>query len=440
MMVAVAWLGWTSVAMASGITNAGDDLRTGWYPNAGVSPEDVTGGTFGQLWSAPVDGQVYAQPLAVTPSGGSQRDTVIVATETNNVYGLNASNGNQLWTNKLGTPWNPQDVGCADITPSIGTTATPVIDPSTNTVYLTHKTYDSSGAAVWYLDALDVTTGVERSGFPVQLSGTADNDPSLSFHAKDEQQRPGLLLMNGVVYAGFGGHCDYSPWEGWVFGVSVAGQITARWVDNPAGDGAGIWQSGVGLMSDGPGTLLLTTGNGGAPSAAAPGSSPPASFGESVIRLNVGEDGKLTPVDFFTPFDAGQLDYWDADFGSGGIVGLPDAYFGTAAIPHLAVIVGKEGYVYLLNRDNLGGYQQGPRPGGQRAATARPARWSMGACRRLARRRRLSLHPHLQRTEQRRTLRRLQVRGLRERNAVPLPRGERLRRIRVGEWLAGDHI
>ncbi len=362
-MVAVAALVLTSPALASGITNAGDDLRTGWYPNAEISPEVVTSGTFGQLWSAPVNGQVYAQPLAVTPTGGSQPDTVIVATETNNVYGLNAGNGNQLWTRNLGTWWNPQDLGCGDITPSIGTTATPVIDPATNTVYLTHKTYDSSGAAAWYLDALDVTTGLERPGFPVALSGPADNDPSLSFNAKDEQQRPGLLLMNGVVYAGFGGHCDYSPWEGWVFGVSVAGQITARWVDNPAGNGAGIWQSGVGLMSDGPGTLLLTTGNGGSPSAAAPGSSPPSSFGESVVRLHVGTDGKLTPVDFFAPFDAAQLDSWDADFGSGGIVGLPAANFGTPSIPHLAVIVGKEGYVYLLNRDDLGGYEQGPGQG-----------------------------------------------------------------------------
>lgn len=361
-LVAVAALALTSTAMASGITNAGDDLRTGWYPQAGISPELVTGGTFGQLWSAPVDGQVYAQPLvANTTIGGKPAETLIVATETDNVYGLDPANGGkQRWSTNLGTPWNPKDVSCGDIKPSIGTTATPVIDPTTNTVYLTHKTYDGSGAAIWYLDALDVGTGKERAGFPVQLSGAADNDPSLTFNAKDQQQRTGLLLLNGVVYFGFGSHCDASPWQGWIFGVSTTtGKVTARWVDNPGADGAGIWQAGVGLMSDGPNTLLFTTGNGGAPSTPTPGGSPPSSFGESVVRLDVNADGSLKPVDFFAPFDAAQLDANDADFGSGGVVGLPDAYFGTPALPHLAVAVGKEGYVYLLNRDHLGGYDQG---------------------------------------------------------------------------------
>ena len=117
-----------------------------------------------------VNGQVYAQPL-LSPSG-----TLIVATENDKVYGLNPATGAQQWINDLGTPWNPADIGCGDIAPSIGTTATPVIDPSTNTVYLTHKTY-VSGTAAWFMDALDVATGQERSGFPVRLGGTADNDP-----------------------------------------------------------------------------------------------------------------------------------------------------------------------------------------------------------------------------------------------------------------------
>ena len=351
-------------ALASGITNAGDDLRTGWYPNAAISPEVVNSGTFGQLWSASVDGQVYAQPLvATTTSGSTTSETVIVATETDHVYGLDPNNnGAQRWAVALATPWNPADLGCADIAPSIGTTSTPVIDPTTNTVYLTYKTYASgtSGPAAWYMDALDVSTGQQRPGFPVLLSGTADNDPNATFDPTTQQQRPGLLLMNGVVYAGFGSHCDTSPWQGWIMGVSTTtAQVTARWVDDTEGDGAGIWQSGVGLMSDGPGSILFVTGNGGSPTVATPGTSPPTSFGDSVVRLDVNADGSLSPVDFFTPFDGPQLDAWDADFGSGGIVGLPDAYFGTPSIPSLAVAVGKEGYVYLLNRDDLGGFDQG---------------------------------------------------------------------------------
>lgn len=251
-------------------------------------------------------------------------------------------------------------MNCADIAPSIGTTSTPVIDSSTNTVYLTHKTY-VSGTATWFMDALDVSTGQQRAGFPVRLDGSADNNPATPFIARNQQQRPGLLLMNGVVYAAFGAHCDQKPYQGWVFGVSTAGQVTARWVDVGSGvSGGGIWQSGVGLTSDRPGSLTLMTGNGGSPSAPAPGTSPPGTFGESVVRLHVQPDGSLAPADFFTPFDAATLDQYDSDFGSGALVGLPDAYFGTPAIPHLAVTVGKQGYVYLLNRDHLGGYDQGP--------------------------------------------------------------------------------
>ena len=356
-LVSAASLVLVAPATADVVTNANDYLRTGWYPDEGsITPQLVTGSTFGQLWSADVDGQVYAQPL-LSPTG-----TLIVATENDKVYGLDPATGNQQWSTDLAPngPWNPGDISCSDIQPAIGTTATPVIDNSTNTVYLTHKTYDSNHNAVWFMDGLDVSTGQERSGFPVPLSGTADNDPGLTFHPKTQQQRPGLLLMDGVVYAGFGSHCDASPFEGWVFGVSTSGQIKARWTTVTDGDGGGVWQAGTGLSSDGPGSILIATGNGGAPQAPAPGGSPPSSCGECVIRLDVQPDGTLKPVDFFAPFDAAQLDDFDADFGSGGVVGLPDAYFGTSTVPHLAVAVGKQGYVYLLNRDDLGGYDQGP--------------------------------------------------------------------------------
>ena len=222
----LASLALAGAAVADGVTNAGDDLRTGWYPDEGaITPQLVSGGTFGQLWSAPVDGQVYAQPL-LSASG-----TLIVATENDKVYGLDPATGAKQWMQDLGTPWNPADIGCGDIAPSIGTTATPVIDSSTNTVYLTHKTY-VSGTAAWFMDALDVATGQERTGFPVRLGGTADNNSHISFLAANQQQRPGLLLMGGVVYAGFGGHCDVGPYQGWVFGVSTTtAHITAKWVD-----------------------------------------------------------------------------------------------------------------------------------------------------------------------------------------------------------------
>ena len=234
------------------------------------------------------------------------------------------------------------------------------------------------------MDAVDVKTGLERPNFPVQLSGAAQNAPSVNFAPTTELQRPGLLLLGGVVYAAFGAHCDIQPYRGWVFGVSTQkAEVTARWVANKTTEGAGIWQSGVGLTSDGPETMLVSTGNGGAPTTPTAGTSPPANLGESLIRLRVQPNGELKPVDFFAPFDAQQLDENDADFASGGITGLPDEYFGTTALPHLAVAVGKEGYVYLVNRDHLGGYRQGSgggddavqRLGPYGGVWARPAVW-----------------------------------------------------------------
>ncbi len=343
-------------AAASGITNAGDDLRTGWYPNSSaITPQLVSGGTFGQLWSASVEGSVYAQPLL-------DNGTLLVATEKNRVYGLDQSTGAVKWEKELGTPWNPNDLSCGDLTPSIGVTATPVIDTATNIAYMTHKTYVSgtSGPARWYMDAISMSSGAEQPGFPVELSGAAQNDPARVFEPKTQLQRPGLLLLEGVVYAAFGSHCDREPWQGWIFGVSTAGTVTARYVDNTTKEGAGIWQSGAGLTSDGPGTILFSTGNGGAPSEPAAGANPPANLGESVVRVRVQPDGSLKAVDFFAPFDAPKLDEYDADFASGGVTALPSEYFGTPAVPHLAVAVGKQGYVYLLNRDSLGGIAQGP--------------------------------------------------------------------------------
>jgi len=339
----------------SELTNSGGDLRTGWYPNEPtLTPELVSGGTFGRLWTTPVQGQVYAQPLL---SDG----TLFVATEENDLYGLNPATGAVEWSKNLGEPWSPEEISCADLAPKVGVTATPVIDPETNVAYLTYKTYREKGKEPeWFMDAVSVSTGAQQPGFPVPLSGTAQNAPGQEFHAKTELQRPGLLLMEGVVYAAFGSDCDTTPWQGWVFGVSTEGTVRARWVADETGDGAGIWQSGSGLASDGPGTILLSTGNGGAPSTPTPGDEPPTDLGESIVRLDVQPGGSLKAVDFFAPYNATYLDTWDADFASGGVTGLPEEYFGTPAIPRLAVAVGKDGYVYLLNRDDLGGIGQGP--------------------------------------------------------------------------------
>ncbi len=270
---------------------------------------------------------------------------------------------------------------CGDLVPHVGVTGTPVVDPSTGTAYLVAKSYvfGTAGPTQQKLHALDLATGAERPGFPVTIQGTADNDPGSTFGTPSSNsliQRTGLVLVDGVVYAGFAGHCDYSgqnAFQGWVFGVGAvgaprAGQVTARWTSEAGqgpNPGGGIWQSGGALVSDGPGQLLLTTGNGNVPAGPTPGTQPSGALGQAVVRLAVQPDGTLHATDFFAPYDAPHLNDVDGDLGSGAPVGLPSTYqgvplFGTAAFPHLQVQVGKEGYVYLLNRDDLGGYRQSP--------------------------------------------------------------------------------
>jgi PQQ-like domain len=347
-----------------------DPLRTGWYPDQpGLNPSAGGGCGFGEQWSTGVDGQVYAAPL-VDPGAGAN-GTLLVATETNHVYGLNAETGQQAWhRSDLGVPWNPADLGCNDLIPSVGITSTPAIDPTTHTAYLFSKTYaaGTSGPAQYKVHAIDVATGAEKPNFPVVIQGAADNDPSAIFDATQHLQRPGLLLMDGVVYAAFGGHCDFPPYRGWVVGVNgTSGATTARWTDvalvppSPpelGKPGGGIWQAGGRLVSDAPGDILLVSGNGEVPPAPLPGSTPSPRLGESTIRLHVLPGGTLQATDFWTPCNAQDLSDNDHDIGSGAPLALPNS-FGTSAVPHVLVVVGKEGPIYLLNRDDLGGFQQG---------------------------------------------------------------------------------
>jgi outer membrane protein assembly factor BamB len=342
-----------------------DPLRSGWYPNQpGLNPSGGGGCAFGEQWSAPVDGQVYGAPL-VDPNAGPN-GTLLVATETNHVYGFDAVTGQQLWARSdLGPPWNPDDLGCGVITPSVGITSTPAIDTATHTAYLFSKTYviGTSGPAQWKAHAIDLTTGNEKPNFPVVIQGAAANDPTVSFDPTQHLQRPGLLLMNGVMYAAFGSHCDTDPYRGWVVGVSTGGSISTMWTDealtvgNPSPRGA-IWESGGRLVSDKPGEILMVSGNGVSSPAPLPGSTPPTTLGEATIRLQVQGNGSLQATDFFSPCNAQALSDGDLDIGSGAPLALPDS-FGTPSVPHVLMVVGKEGPIYLLNRDNLGGFQQG---------------------------------------------------------------------------------
>jgi hypothetical protein len=334
-------------ARADDTTASLNDLRTGWDPNEpGLSPSVVSGPAFGKVFSTSLDGQVYGQPLVVG-------DTLIAATENDYVYGLNATTGAVLWKTKLGTPYHITT--CSDLTPNIGDTATPVYDPSTGTVYVLALVKETSYQ--FHLFGINATTGAVT--FKKRIAGSPTNDSHISFDAVQEGQRAGLLLLNGWVYAAFASHCDHKPYVGYVAGWNLASHATTLWSDESgtSDDQAGIWQSGGGLMTDQVnGRFFFTSGNGISPPKA-PGDNPPGQLAESVVQLSPQSSGSLKAEDFFSPADAPTLDAGDVDYGAGGPVELP---VGTQAYPNVIVQAGKDGHIFLLNANSLGGREQAP--------------------------------------------------------------------------------
>jgi uncharacterized repeat protein (TIGR02543 family) len=342
-----------------------DSNETGWYPNEPqLAPSAVTSGDFGELFNTQLTGQIYAQPLISQP-------TVLAVTEDDNAYGLNSSTGAIEWQDNFGPQADPlAQTYCGDIGSSMGITGTPVIDPATGTAYFVAATSSGPGGATQYfMEAVNVQTGAKPAGWPaggVAIQGSADADPGTVFDGQWESQRPGLVLVNGVVYAAFSAQCDLGNWTGWLVGVSEASaSITTMWatetgVDAPngGGGGAGIWQSGSAPVVDSQGNIYVATGNG---NLASPGSglnTTPHNFGEAVVELSA-NGGHLHVIDWFSPSDAPSLNSQDGDLGSGGPVALP-ASMGTPQEPNVMLEVGKEGILYGLNMNALGGYQQGP--------------------------------------------------------------------------------
>jgi hypothetical protein len=339
-------------------TASNNDLRDGWDPNEpGLTPAAVSS-SFGQVFKTPVKGQVYAQPLVV----GS---TVIVATEEDWVYGLNATTGAVQWSDQLGTPYDI--TSCGNLQPDIGITSTPVYDPSTNTVYVMALVKEISYE--FHLFGINASTGAIT--LKKRIAGRPTNDSHLEFNAITQNQRPGLLLMNGWVYAAFASYCDHGSYNGYVAGVNTITHATTLWTDESGvtDTKGGIWQSGGGIMSDGPGRIFVTSGNGVSP-AKGPGTSPPGQLAESVIRLAPQSNGSLQAQDFFSPANAPTLDAGDVDYGAGGPVELP---VGTQKYPNVIVQAGKDGHIFLLNANNLGGREQAPGDGNANLFRTHPA-------------------------------------------------------------------
>ncbi|HEY2478869.1 MAG TPA: PQQ-binding-like beta-propeller repeat protein [Solirubrobacterales bacterium] len=355
-MIGVLALAGAAGAAAEPVTASNDALRTGWYPDEPkLDPATVAGGKFGQIFETPVQGQVYAQPLVAD-------GTLLVVTEKDRAYGLDPLTGAVKWERKVGDPFPSSELpGCTDMEPDVGITGTPVIDPETGIAYFYSKTYsESPKTATYQLRALRMADGEEAPGFPVTIGGEAENlSPHPEFVAKRQLQRPGLLLMDGVVYAGFGSHCDILPYQGWLVGVSTStAQVRTMWATSPLG--SAIWQGGGGLVSDGPGQILFATGNSFVEPTPPPSPTPSEDLGESVGRVQIGPAGEATATDFFSPWNRQELDERDQDLGSSAPTALPSRYFGTEAVPNLMLVAGKDRKIFILNRDHLGGQGQSP--------------------------------------------------------------------------------
>lgn len=344
---------------AGTFTHHNDNLRTGQNTGETVlTPSNVNQVQFGKLFSYPLDGYSYASPLYVANvniSGQGFHNVVYIATEHDSVYAYDADGASTspLWKVsflKNGATTVPcADVGeCGDIPNEIGITATPVIDPTTGTLYVVAKTKENNNY-VQRLHALEITTGVEKFGGPVVLQASEPGNPpeggtTVVFNPLRENQRTGLLLLNGIVYFGFGSHGDQQPWHGWILGYNASTlQQVMAYCSTPNANGAGIWQSGGGLATDASGNIFFSSGN-GAFDANVGG----RDYGDSVVKIST--NGVVQ--DYFTPYNQANLDNTNVELGSAGPVLLLDQP--TGSHPHILVTAGKNGTIYVVDRDNMG--------------------------------------------------------------------------------------
>jgi hypothetical protein len=353
----------TAAAQTAVTTYHSDNYRTGWNSTeTTLTPSNVNAAQFGLLASVAVDDQVDAQPLVVpnvTITVGNNQgphDVVYIVTGNDTVYAIDANLGTVLVSQHLGTPvtW---PLGCNNNGPHVGITSTPVIDVASNTMYLIAYTQDSTGPA-YRLHALDLGNLADKvTAQVINASHTLNDGTTFSFNATYQRQRPALLEANGNIYAGFGSFCDLSAnvSRGWLLGWNTgtlaplpANQLFDTQVSSPdAFFLSSIWMSGYGLAADDAGNVVFVTGNSDYSGTTYDGVT---NLQESVIKVS---SDLTTVVDLFTPSNQASLDRSDSDFGSGGVMVLPDQ---PGATPHLAVAAGKNGTMYFMNEDSLGGY------------------------------------------------------------------------------------
>ncbi|MGH9572272.1 MAG: pyrrolo-quinoline quinone, partial [Candidatus Acidiferrales bacterium] len=318
-----------------------------------------------------VSGNVDAEPLYVSnlTVNGAGHNVVFVVTEQDMAYAFDADTFAQLWSKSVGNGESPAGMvdGCNQVEPKIGVTSTPVIDLAAGplgTMFLVAMTQDSGSNYHQRLHALDLTTGNEQFGSPVAISatytipGTSTTD---TFNPMQYKERAGLLLVNGTIYLSWASHCDVDPYQGWIMAYSESTLQPGPVLNiTPSGSNArgAIWMANTAMNADSSGNIYFLAANGvfgdgsGNPPLTSGFPSTP-NYGNAFMKLST-TGNTLMVADYFAMFNANDESNSDTDLGSGGAILLPDLVDSGGVTRHLAVGAGKDGYIYVVNRDSMG--------------------------------------------------------------------------------------
>ena len=360
----------SGLAATDVLTWHNDLARTGMNPREwSLTSGNVNSTDFGKLWVANVDGQIYAQPLVVSGlyfPGWDTYNFLYVATEHNSVYAIDADTGFFIWQRSLlGPGETPADTDeCDSITPEIGITATPVIDRHSGpngTIYVATMSRDAAGNYFHKLHALDLTTGSEEFGGPVEIiatypgTGSNSSNGNVVFDPQHYLERAGLALSNGVIYTTWTSHGDCPPYTSWVIGYDehTLAQVRVLNLTHNGSQGA-IWQSGGAPAIDSNGFLYAMLGNGAFDTTLDTNGFPSkGNYGNCFVKLSPA-NSSLSVADYWTMFNTVDETNSDTDLGSGGPLLLPDMRDADGATRHLAVGSGKDAHIYIADRDNMG--------------------------------------------------------------------------------------
>ncbi|HKJ32842.1 MAG TPA: hypothetical protein VKA34_13490 [Balneolales bacterium] len=347
------------------LTQHNNNTRDGWNDHETLlNTTNVSEKQFGRQFTLLVDDQVYAQPLVAGNLyiDNGLHNVVYVATVNNSLYAFDGDTGKLYWNRNytepgMHPPRNTDLNGACgghytDFSLNIGIVGTPVIDAKTKTIYFVTRSTDGT-IFEQHLHAVNIMNGNEESGSPVKIdatvsgNGAGTSDNVISFDPERQNQRQALTLVNGIVYVTYSSHCDWGPFHGWILGYNAATlKQDIVYNDTPDGYDGGLWESGMGMAADGQGNLYDVAGNGSVGLNGNPAN--PTNRAESAMKLRP-SGSTFTVESYFTPFSYKQLNHGDLDYGGMGAFLIPNSnYYLTG---------GKDGYLYLLNKDNMGGYQ-----------------------------------------------------------------------------------